>query len=160
MMVYHGSTISIEKPLVLATNRRLDFGPGFYTTTDLEPARRWALIKQRRALAAQARVSVYAFDASTPNLNAKHFEAPDESWLDFVMANRMGRPTGSSFDIISGPVANDTLYRTLSLFERGILTRQETIVRLRAHALANQIVFCTEASLTALTYEHCLEVVS
>jgi len=77
------------------------------------------------------------------------------------MANRMrDRPVGTQHDVISGPVANDTLYQTLSLFERGILNRQETIVRLRSHVLADQVVFCTEAALSCLRYEGCLEVAS
>lgn len=161
MKLYHGSTLCIEAPRLLAANRRLDFGPGFYTTTDLEQARRWALIKQRRTKALEARVSVYDFDASGSTLATKAFEKPDEEWLDFIMANRLGMPPAKMpYDVITGPVANDTLYQALSLFERGILNRQETIARLRAHMLAHQVVFRSAASLAALIYNECLEVVS
>lgn len=161
LKVYHGSTICIEKPCLLPANRRLDFGPGFYTTTDLAQAKRWAQIKKRRIMAPDGRVSVYAFDMASSDLNVKKFESPDEEWLDFVMANRMrDRPVVTQHDVIAGPVANDTLYQTLSLFERGILNRQETIVRLRSHVLADQVVFCTEAALSCLKYDGCLEVAS
>jgi hypothetical protein len=161
LTVYHGSTICIEKPCLLPANRRLDFGPGFYTTTDLAQAQRWAQIKKRRMMTPDGRVSVYAFDMANPVMKVKTFDAPDEEWLDFVMANRMRDwPAGTQHDVIAGPVANDTLYQTLSLFERGILNRQETITRLRTHALANQVVFCTEAALSSLQYKGCLEVAS
>jgi hypothetical protein len=159
MKVYRGSTNCIEKPRLIPANRRLDFGPGFYTTTDLPQARRWAQIKKRRAIANDSRVSVYAFDMANTPLHVKTFEGPSEEWLDFVMANRMSdMPATPPYDVIAGPVANDALYQTLSLFERGILSRQETIVRLRTHALANQIVFCTDTALSSLKYTGCLEV--
>ena len=155
MKIYHGSTITIEKPQVLPLSRRLDFGAGFYTTSDLEQARRWARIKKRRKMAGAAIVSTYdasvAFDEN--RLAVKHFEEANEEWLSFVMEHRMGNAGSSSgYDIIRGPVANDTLYETLSLYERGILTHSETIVRLRTHKLADQIVFSTESALSLLAY--------
>jgi hypothetical protein len=51
MKLYHGSTIIIEKPIILDSQRLLDFGKGFYTTTNKEQAERWALIKAKRSLA-------------------------------------------------------------------------------------------------------------
>jgi len=48
MKVYHGSTEIVEYPLILDTQRLLDFGKGFYTTTNQEQAEKWALIKQKR----------------------------------------------------------------------------------------------------------------
>ena len=41
----------------------------------------------------------------------------------------------------SGAVANDTLYKTLSLYETGILSKQETIIRLKVHTLYDQLSF-------------------
>jgi len=48
MKVYHGSTICVSEPKLLSASRRLDFGSGFYTTTDLRQAKRWAQIKMLR----------------------------------------------------------------------------------------------------------------
>ena len=87
----------------------------------------------------------------------KRFELADAEWLDFVMTHRMGRETPSAYyDVVRGPVANDSLYETLSLYERGILTHAETITRLRTHALADQIVFASSRALSLLHYE-CFE---
>ncbi|MDA3926414.1 MAG: DUF3990 domain-containing protein [Kiritimatiellae bacterium] len=153
--VYHGSTVCVSEPCLQPLTRRLDFGSGFYTTSDLEQARRWAKIKQRRLMADLATVSIYdatpVFEADS--LRIKHFKSANEEWLNFVMVHRMGGDLSeTSYDVICGPVANDTLYETLTLYERGILTHAETVVRLRTHKLADQIVFVTDLALSLLTY--------
>jgi len=158
--LYHGSTLCVSQPRVLPATRRLDFGPGFYTTSDKSQASRWAQIKRRREASAHAMLSIYeaALDSDSVGVVIKRFDSPTEEWLDFVMANRMGRSIQHAFDIVMGPVANDTLYETLTLFERGVLTRAETIIRLRAHELADQVVFLTERGLDRLSFVECVEV--
>lgn len=159
--VYHGSTVCVPQPSLQPLTRRLDFGAGFYTTSDLEQARKWARIKNRRMMDLSAIVSIYDATAAfeSGDLRVKHFENADEQWLDFVMKYRTGEDLpGAGFDIIRGPVANDTLYETLSLYERGVLNHAETIVRLRTHKLADQIVFVTDIALSLLKYEGCEEV--
>lgn len=34
MRLYHGSDVVVEKPILLPRQRTLDFGAGFYTTTN------------------------------------------------------------------------------------------------------------------------------
>ena len=80
------------------------------------------------------------------------FSAPDEEWLDFVFANRNGSYKGEHYDIIFGPVANDTIYRTFVAYEEGILTKEETIARLKVKKLFDQMTFTTEAALRELKY--------
>ena len=41
MRVYQGSTFVVDKPNLEILNYRTDFGRGFYTTTDIEQAKRW-----------------------------------------------------------------------------------------------------------------------
>ena len=36
LLVYHGSNVVVDTPRLLPQNRYLDFGPGFYTTTNRE----------------------------------------------------------------------------------------------------------------------------
>jgi hypothetical protein len=40
--LFHGSFLSVEKPLVGVGRHELDFGPGFYVTPLYEQAERWA----------------------------------------------------------------------------------------------------------------------
>ena len=55
--------------------------------------------------------------------------------------------------MVIGPVANDTLYQTLPLYEAGILTKPETIARLKVHPLYDQISFNTTKILSRLVFE-------
>lgn len=45
MILYHGSNVEVREPKLLKIQRDLDFGKGFYTTSDFEQARTWALRK-------------------------------------------------------------------------------------------------------------------
>ena len=38
MIVYHGSNVVVKEPKILKPNCELDFGNGFYTTTNLDQA--------------------------------------------------------------------------------------------------------------------------
>ena len=42
MILYHGSSVAVDKPLVQVGCPALDFGPGFYLTRLKEQAERWA----------------------------------------------------------------------------------------------------------------------
>ncbi|WP_443740303.1 DUF3990 domain-containing protein [Treponema sp.] len=42
MILYHGSDCIVNKPDILHSNKRLDFGQGFYLTSVKEQAERWA----------------------------------------------------------------------------------------------------------------------
>lgn len=63
---------------------------------------------------------------------------PDEEWLDFDFTNRK-IDNAHNYDIVIGFVANDTLYATLSLYEANLLTKKETIKRLKVHKLYDQV---------------------
>ena len=42
MKLYHGSDVIVDKPKIIAANRPLDFGGGFYLTSNKEQAQKWA----------------------------------------------------------------------------------------------------------------------
>lgn len=163
MKLFHGSTEIVETPKLLETQRFLDFGKGFYTTTNQNQAERWAVIKQKRMPhQAKAVVSIYQLSKtvfSDKSLIIKEFTTADEQWLDFVFQNRKGTLT-HHFDIVIGPVANDTLYATLTLYEAGILTKAETIQRLKVHKLFDQLSFHTIKALSQITFFESYEVIS
>jgi len=155
MKLYHGSTILVDKPSLIESQRFLDFGQGFYTTTNQSQAERWALIKQKRDIhKSKAIVSTYQFPRTffTDNiLRVKKFTKADEQWLDFISQNRKGMAE-HHFDIIVGPIANDTLYATLTLYEAGILTKPETVKRLKTHKLFDQISFHSIEAISKLKF--------
>jgi len=144
MQLYHGSVEIIEHPKIFDQQRLLDFGKGFYTTTNKEQAERWAAIKQKRTVkTAKAFVTAYEFNETLLKNNTfkiKIFTQANEEWLDFVIHNR-SIDSATDYDMVIGPVANDTLYQTLTLYEAGILTKPETITRLKVHPLFDQVSF-------------------
>jgi len=156
MKLFHGSIFVVEKPTILHEQRLLDFGKGFYTTTNQNQAERWAKIKKARTNNANTKAIVSIYDISKElfaqqKYKIKEFSKADSEWLDFVFANRKGAII-HDFDVTMGPVANDTLYATLTLYEAGILTKDETINRLKVHKLFDQISFHTENILKEISF--------
>lgn len=48
MRLYHGSIMTVRKPVVSRGRAKTDFDKGFYTTTSREQAEKWARIKKNR----------------------------------------------------------------------------------------------------------------
>lgn len=161
MELYHGSIQKVKHPVIIEQQRLLDFGKGFYVTSGKEQAERWSSIKKKRATGKpKAFVNVYRTADNLihePRLKTKVFNDANEEWLDFILFNRSNDiPHG--YDIVFGPVANDTLYQTLTLFESGILTKPETIARLKVHRLFDQFSFHTSEALVCLDFAEDYEV--
>jgi hypothetical protein len=143
MILFHGSTQIVEQPNLKYCRNNTDFGKGFYTTTSKEQAEQWCKILQKRIENSKKIVSIFEFDNRLLNDNSfiiRDFKGVSEEWLDFIFANRNGYVT-QFFDIVLGPVANDSLYATLQVFEQGIITKEQAIERLKTHTLVNQISF-------------------
>lgn len=149
MILYHGSTVSIERPHIIQGLNMLDFGLGFYTTQSYEQAERWAKVKMRRTKAETGYVSVFSFDYEEALSMGfvRVFDNADIAWLTFVVSNRRGEALTHDAEIHIGPVADDTVYTTIQLYETGVLNAEETIKRLKTEVLRDQIVFHTEKAL-------------
>ena len=112
MILYHGSNLVVNKPKILTPNRFLDFGTGFYTTSNLSQAKNFADKVVARKGEGTSTVSKYEFDeVAFEKLNVLVFESPDEAWLDFVSDNRNGISKGEEYDLIYGPVADDDIFK-------------------------------------------------
>ena len=136
-------------------NRTLDFGYGFYTTTNKEQAVIFAKKVMERRESQRCFVTTYEVPPIAElqaTLKVLSFPEANEEWLDFVFANRNGTYRGAGYDIIFGPVANDTIYRTFVAYEEGIYTKMEAIARLKVKKLYDQMTFATQKSLTFLKY--------
>lgn len=161
MTVYHGSTVSIPEPRIIRGERVGDFGVGFYTTTDFEQARRFVLRKCAIEGTDRGYVSVYSVPddiLTRTDLKTLTFTRPDEAWVEFVFANRRDPDFVQDNDLVYGPVADDQVYASLSLFEDGQIGYEELIRRLLSRKLVDQLLFHTEKALTHLRYVARLEV--
>ena len=143
MTLYHASNVEVKTPMLVESNRMLDFGPGFYTTTNREQAVRFAKsVVARRG--GTPMINTYEFDeAAVSECLVRRFDSPSEDWLDFVAANRSGQYFGVRYDLIMGPVANDDVYTTIGLYMRGFISKEATISDLRVKRLYDQLVFAT-----------------
>lgn len=157
--LYHGSTVAVRKPSLRPGRPNADFGKGFYTTSNLEQAVRWAHIKQEREEAERAVVSIYEFDESlleNPDLIIRQFTGADEPWLYFVTDCRKSRP--HEFDLVQGPVANDKVFTTVNLFESGVLSAEAAILQLKAYKTYDQLSFHTARVIKTLNFVESIEV--
>lgn len=154
MILYHGSNLTVSEPKLVVQNRFLDFGYGFYTTTNKVQAIGFADKVTKRRKEGTPTVSIYEIDEAKAfaECSVLRFDAPNEAWLDFVSDNRAGSYTGEPYDFIYGPVANDDVYTTFTLYTAGVLTKEQTIEALKIKKLYNQLVLTSPKALSYLKY--------
>lgn len=154
MIVYHGSNLAVEKPRLIVQNRYLDFGYGFYTTTNKIQAISFAEKVYKRKNEGTKQVSIYEVDEEKllAKCSVLRFDAPNEAWLDFVAENRSGNYEGDIYDVVYGPVANDDVYTTFTLYQAGALSKEQTLETLKIKKLYDQMVFATENALAFLKF--------
>ncbi|MBP5541419.1 MAG: DUF3990 domain-containing protein [Bacteroidales bacterium] len=151
MIIYHGSLGIVELPKILETNRPLDFGTGFYTTTSIQQARRWVELRMEQNNASMGFINIYEYTPKK-SLHTRLFRSANEAWVDFVHANRTVQDYNHDYDIVTGPVANDNVYLSFNLYESGIISKRELIRRLKTYKLVDQLLFHTERSLETVKY--------
>lgn len=154
MIIYHGSNLVVERPKLIAQNRYLDFGYGFYTTTNKVQAISFADKVYKRKNEGSRQVSIYEIDEEKlfAECSVLRFDAPNEAWLDFVAENRSGNYDGEDYDVVYGPVANDDVYTTFTLYQSGALSKEQTLETLKIKKLYDQMVFTTEKALSFLKF--------
>ena len=153
MKVYHASSVIVENPDTIHSREYLDFGQGFYLTEIKEQAEQMA----RRTSAiygGEAVVTEFEFnETALKTLSVKTFEEPSEEWALFVMANRSRKnvqPT-HSFDIVIGPVADDTIATLFRNFDDGIIDLQMLVNGIKYKKVSSQYLF---HSAKAIKYLH------
>ena len=149
MIICHGSNVVVEQPKIMQGERMLDFGTGFYTTSNKEQAIRWAQRVSERREPKDQLLSIYEFDIEAAQRDHAiiRFDEPNGEWLDFVCANRSGREAANPYDVAIGAVTDDKVYTVVQYYENGVYDKAEAIKRLKVEELFNQILFHTEKSL-------------
>ncbi|MGL4518983.1 MAG: DUF3990 domain-containing protein [Phocaeicola sp.] len=154
MKLYHGSNIDIKSIDFSKCKPYKDFGQGFYLTGIEEQASQMAR-RTASIYGGDAVVTRFEFDEtalSNTILSIKHFEEPSEEWALFVMANR-GRnrqhPT-HHYDIVIGPVADDTIATLFRNFDDGIIDLSMLVNGLKYKKVPSQYFFHTPAAVSYL----------
>lgn len=126
MNLYHGSNVEVKQPKLFPNLRALDFGAGFYLTSNINQAIRWAKVVTKRRQSGQAIVNSYQLNQSLlANLNVLHFETANDEWLDFVVANRKGLNLTANYDLVIGPVANDATLPVIDDYMDGVIPNKK-----------------------------------
>ena len=129
MTVYHASNFIIESPDIYHSRDLLDFGKGFYLTSLIEQAKKYA--QRFLQQGDKAYLNHYNLDENLDNkFNIKEFGDYNEEWLDFVTLCRLGK-LSSKYDMITGGIADDKVFNTVDLYFSGNISKEEALKRLK-----------------------------
>ena len=159
MRVYHGSLERVQTPEIRQATRTLDYGTGFYTTTSAKQAEDWVRKRMDNSGINKGYVNEYELDLEhLKQFKCAFFDSPSDEWLDFVMNNRLDRNFTHDYDVVYGPVANDRVYTCFTLYEGGVLSKENLIKELKTYELVDQYLFHTEQALKALQFVKAKEI--
>ena len=143
--LYHGSRVEVAYPEIRTHKFHKDFFWGFYCTAYESQAARWAT-----KFGSAGVVNVYSFDDSVP-LTIHRFPEISDQWLDFITACRGGTP--HSYDVVEGPMADDTIFNYVQSFIDGEISRAAFWELAKFKYPTHQISFHTARALAALKFE-------
>ena len=150
MIVFHSSPCVVEHPDVAFSRDYLDFGKGFYVTTIEEQARKYAqrfLLRGKKAY-----LNKYVLSDDLRKYKTLSFDSYNESWLDFVAICRVGKDR-SDYDMVTGGIANDKVFRTIDLFFSVEIAKDEALRNLLYERSNVQICLRSQSLLnTELTF--------
>ena len=160
MRLYHGSNLVVEEPRLIAQQRGLDFGEGFYLTTNETQAERFSEIVVSRRKSGMAMVSVYEFDMETANrtLAVCKFASADAEWLKFITDNRLKTYKGNVYDVVIGAVANDKVMPTIQAFLGGFVNEEAALITLKTSRLVDQVCLKSEKALSLFRFIESFEI--
>lgn len=144
-ILYHGSHDVVRFPEIRKGLYTKDFSWGFYCTNNLEQAVRWANRGNGKAVVNEY---VYTPDAK---LSVLKFETMTDEWLDFIAQCRSGKL--HKYDIVEGPMANDTIWNYVNDFIKGTINRKQFWALAEFRYPTHQISFHTLSALNCLKFE-------
>lgn len=149
MKLFHGSNSEITSIDFARCKPYKDFGRGFYLTEIEEQARQMAR-RTASIYRGEPVVSCFEFDEigakNDSLLSIKQFERPTEEWALFVMANRSREQKYPvhQYDIVIGPVADDTIATLFRNYDNGIIDLPMLINGLKYKKISSQYFFHTQ----------------
>ena len=162
MTLYHGTNEIINVIDFSKSNLRTDFGRGFYVSSRLSEARKWAVGKA--GFSGVPTIMRYAINNNVLHdikVNPRRFDSPNNEWLEFVKENRR-KPTPRDsineprhpYGAVSGPIANDKANIVVARYCNGEIDVIEALRLIRTIPSVFQLSFHT---LFALSYIESIE---
>ncbi|MDO4287754.1 MAG: DUF3990 domain-containing protein [Eubacterium sp.] len=154
MLLYHGSNLIVEKPQIIPSKRLLDFGTGFYLTSDYNQAEKWSVRTAKRREDGNPIISIYDIDeAHLSKLKLLKFDYANREWLHYISDNRTNQSAKDAYDVVIGPVANDQAFRTINNYLKGYFNEDIALELLLPQRLKDQYTFKTERALSFLKFK-------
>lgn len=156
-ILYHGTNMLFDTIDLSQCNRFKDFGQGYYLTTDLKQAQRWA---QNKAGDAQE-AYIYSYNLITPvNQDLKILELLeyDADWVEFITQSRF-RGKETNYDIIYDRIADNRgehISRVLEKYMLHTVDAAYVIEHIKwKQGVGDQYCFKTPSALSLLCNERC-----
>ncbi len=133
VILYHGSTLRVDRPLCNVGREDLDFGKGFYLTRLKEQAVNWANRMRLIRAADLAYINVYKLNMEQVLANEYrlfNMSSYNQEWLDFIVQSRNGKKPWLPYDIIEGGVADDKVIDTVEEYISGNITVEQALGQL------------------------------
>ena len=80
----------------------------------------------------------------------KTFDEDLVEWIDFVCNCRDGNEEYKQYDIISGKVADDKVFRVVDMYHNGIWDRDRALKEIKVYQTYDQIAFITQKAIDKL----------
>ena len=169
-IVYHGSTVIIEKPQFGVGNPNNDYGLGFYCTETLDLAKEWACSAETHGYA-----NKYTLDMS--DLTVLSLTGGDYNilnWLAILLENRKFRIGGDvarqardyifknfgidykKYDVIKGYRADDSYFSFASAFLNNTISLSQLEQAMVLGKLGEQIVTVSQKAFDAISFEEAI----
>lgn len=159
MLLYHGSNVAVREPVLLHSRTSLDFGPGFYLTSDWDQAVKWARRKTRVRSAGTPVVSTFTVDeALWSDLSILRFSGADREWLQTVVKYRTNQPVEGEYDVLIGPVADDRTIDVINQYITGAYPEDIALRLLLPMRFVDQWALKTDRALSTLIWKEAVSV--
>ena len=145
MILYHSSKEIVEFPEIRKSRYTKDFSWGFYCTNNFKQALRWANRGEGDPV-----INYYTYERND-KLSILKFDSMTDEWLDFIARCRSGET--HRYDIVEGPMANDTVWNYVNDFLSGRISRRQFWALAEFRYPTHQMSFHTLAALDCLTYD-------
>ncbi len=145
MIIYHASKEIVIFPEIRKSKYTKDFSWGFYCTALKEQAIRWANRGEGTPI-----INSYKYEPKQ-DLKILLFENMTDQWLDFIASCRIGNT--HNYDIVEGPMANDTVWNYVNNFVNGTISRKQFWALAEFKHPTHQISFHTLRALDCLTFQ-------
>ena len=144
MELYHASKEIVRYPEIRKAKYTKDFSWGVYCTNNISQAIRWANRGEGTPV-----INYYDYQPNE-KLKIRKFPEISDKWLDFIAECRIGK--AHTYDIVEGPMADDTVWNYVNDFLTGRITRKQFWVLAEFKHPTPQISFHTLSALDCLKY--------